>query len=190
MLFEPAQLRHGHGAVTAYPTEIVAHEVDDHDVLGAVLIGAEQAFPVVLGRTVTWRRSLYGRAQHAAAPLAQEQLGREARHGYGRVAEERPVSRRQPVGTLAEELDRIPRKAGLEAGADIDLEHVARTDVLDRPRDRRQVPVVAGTHDKCPELELACLRRGLTGAAPPLGKPRLESLRLLFRPQGLEPPVA
>ena len=50
---EPLHLhvaRHVHGARLADAGEVVAAEVDEHHVLGAVLLGGEQPLDVALGR--------------------------------------------------------------------------------------------------------------------------------------------
>ena len=53
MLLGPPQLGHRNAPVAADPPEIVAHEIDDHQVLRPVLRRAEQLRALVRGRALT-----------------------------------------------------------------------------------------------------------------------------------------
>ncbi len=83
------QLRHPHAADAAAAPEVVAQEVDDHQVLGAVLRAAEQVVGVrlILVRGQTARARALDRAGlHLALAQADEALGGQAddRAGFQR----------------------------------------------------------------------------------------------------------
>ena len=76
--------------------EVVAHQVDDHDVLGAVLRGAGQLGALRLGGDRVRRsraRALDRRGAHGVARPRDEQLRRQARHRAPRPGEPRAAIR-------------------------------------------------------------------------------------------------
>ena len=95
MRFDRAQLRHRDRAVLADAAEVVAREVDDHHVLGAVLLAPGE------GRAVD-RGALDRTRHHAVAVDTEEQLGRRGDDGQGgrcgTERAERGVRRRVPAG--------------------------------------------------------------------------------------------
>ena len=127
-------------AVLAHPAEVVAPEVDEHDVLGALLLVGEQALgdPRVLGLVGAARARAGDRAgRHVAAGHGEQRLG--ARAGDLEVAEVQEVHVRARVDDPQPPVDR--ERVGVEVGAPAlrgdDLEGVARVHVLDDPRDHR-----------------------------------------------------
>jgi hypothetical protein len=135
-----------HRAVFAHPPQVVAPEVDEHDVLGALLLVGEQ-----LGgqsRVLLEVRAARARAgdrpgRDPAARDGDERL--RAGAGDLEVAEVQEVHVRAGVDRAQaavdrERLDLHRRRPAL--GGD-DLEGVAGPDVLDDPRDDRLEPLAA-----------------------------------------------
>ena len=103
------QLGHADRAVLAHASEVVAHQVDDHHVLGAVLGRGGERVP---GRPSTRGAvPLIGSRQHLAAAAAQEELGREAADGAPRPGDEGGVARHERARRAREQVDRVrPRQ--------------------------------------------------------------------------------
>ena len=97
VMLEREQFRHAHGARAADARQIVAHQIDDHQVLGAVLGAlrqrlAEQA--IVFGAEAARHRALdRPRLDMTILVHAQETLGRGADDGDVRRFEERGKGR-------------------------------------------------------------------------------------------------
>ena len=121
--------------------EVVAAEVDEHHVLGAVLLRREQRLGVALAR----RDRAGDRVERGARAFALD-------HRLRRAADEREpvelqqeeIRRRVDAAERAVELER--RRGGRPLGAlrDHDLEDVALADVLLRALDAAQVLVAVG----------------------------------------------
>ena len=150
-------------AVLAHAAEVVAAEVDEHHVLGALLRVGEQLLgdpPVVLGVRPARARAGDRAGRDVAAGDGDQRLG--ARAGDLEVAEVEEVHVRARVdGAQAavdrERLDRDRRRPALRGH---DLVGVAGVDVLDDPRDHR-LELLAG-HVR--------LERGRLPVAPPGGR--------------------
>ena len=87
------QGRHPHRSDPRKPAEVVAQEVDDHEVLGPVLdVQAEQAcrFAVAFGCGHARGGALHRPGRQQAVSMAQEQLGRQRQHMRDRL----PVGQR------------------------------------------------------------------------------------------------
>ena len=125
----------------ADPREVVAAEVDEHHVLGTVLLGGEQPLGVALARTgragdrvdrcpravALDERLRRGADERELAQLEQEEVGRRV-HAPQRPVERERRDGRRPLGTLREH----------------DLERIAAPDEL-LARDRRPARSPAGT---------------------------------------------
>ena len=146
----PHEGRHPHAAGCADATEVVAHEVDDHHVLGPVLRRRRQ----LVGVGVEGCRALDRRGEDLVARASQEQLGREARDRALGSVDERGVRRGQRLDAGAEQVERIARERRLEPRAEIDLEDVAGADVLERASDGRRVRVGRRRHGERADAEL------------------------------------
>ena len=124
--------------------EIVAAEVDEHHVLGPVLLGVEQPLGVALTRL----GRAGDRVQARAAVLAlDERLRRGADQREPVELEQEEVRRRVDAPQRPVELQRRGRGLALGALREHDLERVAGPDVLPDPLD-------------------ALFVRGLVGRAP------------------------
>ncbi len=129
------------GAGRADPREVVSAEVDQHDVLGLVLLGREQA----LGVTRTGARRPGYRVQRGARALELDQgLRGGADEGDPVQLEQEVVRGRVDAPERAVEGER--RRAGLPLRPlrEHDLEGVARADVLLRPPDAVLVGLLRG----------------------------------------------
>ena len=121
------------GTEFADAAQIVARQVDDHHVLGAVLRARARA------RSRSAAVPLIGRVSTATTVDAQEQLrrGRHERHTGQRVAER--AHRRVRGGVLArqgrEQCDRFGRDVEREATREIDLVALARGQQFVNARD-------------------------------------------------------
>ncbi len=118
----------------AHAPEVVAHQVDDHHVLGPVLgrvleLGALGERASALDR---------GAADVAAAPL-EEELGRQ-RHerAPGAAEERRPVSGQRAHGS-GEQVERVALEAAVETEAQVGLEEIAGPDALAAGLDQGRV---------------------------------------------------
>ncbi len=81
-----------HGPIRAHPPQVVAHQVDDHHMLGPVLLGAGE----LLSRRLARRGYAYTRpgplnrlGPHLASAPAQEALGGQAHRPVHERAEAR-----------------------------------------------------------------------------------------------------
>ena len=127
-------------AVLADAAEVVAAEVDEHDVLGALLLVGEQLLgdPLV----VRERRAARARAgdrprRDVAARDRQHRLGRGARDLEVQEVQEVHVRARVDDAQPAVDRERVDVEVGRPALRRHDLERVAGVDVLDDPRDVR-----------------------------------------------------
>src|SRR6185312_10110958 len=123
-------------------------EIDEHDVLGAVLLRSEQALRVALPAERRPRDRVDARAS-ALGP--DECLGRGAdqREVVAELQEEE-IRRRVNTAKRAVELDRAGGGRPLGALREHDLERVARADVLLRDADDALVLVPRGSAAKRP----------------------------------------
>ena len=128
-----------HGPRPADAREVVAAEVDEHHVLGAVLLGGEQAL-----RVAGARRGRPGDRVEARAPSLDldERLRRRADQGELAELEQEEVRRGVDAAEGAVELERARRGRPLRPLREDDLEGVARADVLlaRRPTARTRRP--------------------------------------------------
>ena len=189
--------RHADRAVLAHAPEVVAHEVHDHHVLGAVLRGCGERGAVVLGARALAaggehprRRALDRLAHHLAAAAAQEQLRGEAAHGAPRAGHDPGVARLERARGAREQVERIALPLGLEPEAEVRLEDLAGGDALAAFVDRGHVARAARRR----RLERADPHRPLSHS---LREPRAQQLEpgaqrriALVGPERLEPPAA
>ena len=131
--------RHAHRAVRRHAADVVAPEVDEHDVLGALLLVALQ----LLGRAARplprCARAGACRRSDASATLppfdAHQHLGRRADDRPAADAEEVHVRRRVDVPQRAIDRERVGVERRLEPLRQHDLVDVAGGDVLLRRAD-------------------------------------------------------
>jgi hypothetical protein len=135
------QLGHVDRAVLAHAPEVVAHEVDDHHVLGPVLDRPGEPQPALV---VTRGSSLDRLAQHLAAPAAQEELGRDAADGPPGAGGECGVRGAELARHACEEVGRVPLEAGVEAQAQVCLEDLPGRDPFATRRHGGELPRGAG----------------------------------------------
>ena len=130
---ERHELRHPHGAVLADAAEIVAAEIDEHHVLGALLLVALELLgePQVLVVAPAARPGAGNRVRLGAPPLhAHEHLGRRADNREPAHADEEHVGRGVHVPQRAVDRERVGRDVRLEPLGEHHLVDVARGDVL------------------------------------------------------------
>ena len=127
-----------HRARHAHAREVVAAEVDEHRVLGPVLLRREQRRRVALaGRDRPRDRVELG----AASGALDDRLGRAADERDVPELQEEEIRRRVDATQRAVELDGGRRRGARRALCDHDLEDVALADVLLRALDAAQVLV-------------------------------------------------
>ena len=134
------QLRHAHRPVLAHAAEVVAREIDDHHVLGPVLVAQGQRRPV--------GRGALDRAGLDAAPAVRRRPRRRAgtapatpRPPRGREAcapkvQQRGVGRGIDPRERVVERDRVGRRARGEPAGHVDLVALARGEQLVHVRAR------------------------------------------------------
>ena len=146
----------------AHAREVVSAEIDQHHVLGAVLLRLEQALGVARPG-----RGRAGDRVEARPPSLDldEGLRRGADQGDLAELEEERVRRGVDAAKRAVEVERARRGRSLGPLRDDDLEGVARADVLLRALDRALVLEAAG---------VTLGRRGRPFAARQLGRRRVE----------------
>ena len=134
MGLELAQRRDDDRARLTDATEVVAGEVDDHDVLGTVL-GARRERHRVGARP-------FDRTRLGVASAPREEPLRRCRHdgqrrrtGRAAEAEERSVRRRVAPIERAEQAHRVGSLFARQPAREVDLVAVAGTDVLEDRRD-------------------------------------------------------
>ena len=166
-----------HRARHADAGEVVAAEVDEHRVLGAVLLRGEQR----ARRRPPRARSCpaIGLSVGAAALALDERLRRAADEREVAELEQEEVRRRVDAAQRPVELDRRGRRRPRRALRDHDLEDVALADVLLRALDAAQVlvprraPRSSGPRVPVPRGTPGCgrveQRRGLAGSPQHLG---------------------
>ena len=136
-----AELGCQHRVVAADAGEVVAQQVDDHHVLGPVLLGRQQLggeAGVLLGRGPARARALDRPGLDPAAFELEEALGRGGDDGGLAIVEEGRERGGVATAQAAVEGEGVEavREVGAEALADVGLEDVAGQDVLDRAGDR------------------------------------------------------
>ena len=122
--------------------QVVPHQVDDHQVLGAVLHGRGQ---LLHRRAVRFRVGRAGAgALHRldlglAARERHEQLGREAQQPVRTIEDQPAIARRRRAAQGGIEPHRIAPVGACERVGEVCLIDVARADRLDQRRERRAV---------------------------------------------------
>jgi hypothetical protein len=113
---------HADRPVLAHAPEVVAHEVDDHHVLGAILAGGGERGARALRARAFAARGEYARrrsfdrlAHDLACVAAQEQLGGEAAHRAPGPCHEPGVTRLERARGAREQVEGITLPLGLEA---------------------------------------------------------------------------
>ena len=138
-----------HRSVRAHPAEVVAHQVDDHHVLGGVLGRREQRLargpPVVVGAG-SGARPLDRLGPHVAPLAPQEALGREAHDS----PDQRPEPRLGHRQSAREQIERVAVVPRLQTHAQIRLVQLADLDPAPAIRDRVEVstPAVGGEDER------------------------------------------
>jgi hypothetical protein len=174
------QRGHAHRAGYAHAAEVVAHEVDDHRVLGAVL-----------GRGLELRaprrrpRALDRRGADGAAAALEEQLGGEAGDRAPRALEVGGAVRRERLDAAREQLERRALDPCFEPPADVGLEQVAGVDALAARRHDRGMAGRAG--DEPPAVRVHVERR--RGRGEQRVEPRASGRGVRALGQRLEPPA-
>ena len=130
---ERHERRHAHAAVLAHAAEVVAAEIDEHDVLGALLLVALQlvgeALILFVGPAARPRAG--NRMRHGMPPFdAHQHLGRRPDDRAAAHADEEHVRRRVDVPQRAIDRERIDADLRREALRQHDLVDVAGRDVL------------------------------------------------------------
>ena len=152
--------RHAHAAVLGHAADVVASEVHEHHVLGALLLVALQLLgqPHVLFLVAPARPRAGDRMRLDATPFdAHQHLRRRADDGAAADAEEIHVGRRVHVAERAIDGERIGGERRLEALREHHLIDVAGGDVF------------LGRADHLLELGAADVRRHLERRAPSVG---------------------
>ena len=158
------------GAEAGDPAEVVAHEIDDHHVLGRVL-----------GRPGEPARDAVPSPSRGAVPLIGVAPRRAGPRGAGtargrRTAARGPRRRRRrrrargaaASAASANASSAVPSSAPVEAQADVGLEQLALRDAAHRVAHRPAVPVVAGRRGAHPvQLPGPPLRGAVSRAAAP-----------------------
>ena len=162
----------------ARPREVVAAEVDEHHVLGAVLRGREQRLGVALAARHRARDRVQARA---AALQLHERLRRRADKRHVAELQQEEVRRRVHAPQRPVERHRARRGRPLRALREHDLEDIACADVLLGPQHARLVGLAVrkaargrrcGRHGRRDGRRLAQARGELVGvAAQHLGDP-------------------
>ena len=188
---------HADRAVLAHAPEVVAHQVHDHHVLGAVLRGCGEGGAVVLGARALaaggehpGRGALDRLAHDLAAAAAQEQLRGEAAHGTPGAAHDSGVARLERARGAREQVERVALPLGFEPETQVGLEDLAGGDALAAFVDRGHVARAA----RWGRLERADPHRPFSHTLREPGAQQLEpgaQLGIaLVGPQCLEPPAA
>ena len=153
VVLEGEQLVDVLGAEVHHPADVVAGQVDQHDVLGdllGVLLQLAGHAPVVLLAAAPAPRAGDGPGDDPAVDHPHHRLGRRADHRDRRVAHEVHVRRRVDLAQGAVEVERVGAEVEVEAHRQDDLEDVAVQDVLlghgdrVRPSPRRGGPPDVG----------------------------------------------
>ena len=129
-------------AVLAHATQVVAHEVDDHHVLGGVLDRAAQMHERRGGRRRVGAprdRALDGAGHDAPAPPAQEELGRQGGDPAAGGVKRGGVGWRDVLERGGEHVGGPGVGLAVQAQADIGLEDLAGRDPPTALRDRVEV---------------------------------------------------
>ena len=129
-----------HGAELAHAAEVVAAEVDEHHVLGALLLVGQQLLGdrlVVVDRRAARAGAGDRPRRDVAAGDRDQRLGRGADDLEVLEVEEVHVRRRVDGAQAAVDRERLDRHLGRPALAGHDLERVAGVDVLDDAGDVR-----------------------------------------------------
>ncbi|MDJ0890827.1 MAG: hypothetical protein QNK18_06490 [Gammaproteobacteria bacterium] len=170
-----------------HPPEIVADEVDDHQVLGAILRRPQQLPPqpcVGLGA----RRARSGALDRTALDLAvgveaQEPLGRTAENGHlgkPQIGRER---RGRERAQLVVQPEGIAGKRRLEAVGEVRLVDVARLDLVQHLAHRLGVAAFVEVGVQAGRALVARETRRPRGRGPGVARPRIDRIRLEPRDQ-------
>src|SRR3990172_5884644 len=113
--------------------EMVAQEIDDHQVFGALLlVHGEPGFePRILARRAApWRRALHRPRRHVLALAAEEQFGRQRQHGEAGRRDERAVGDALLAPERGIERDRVALEGEVIFQREVDLIDVAGGDIV------------------------------------------------------------
>jgi hypothetical protein len=136
---DPAQILDAHAAGRGETAHVVADQVDDHDVLGAVFFRGREG----VGAGVARCRAFHGLAAQACALAFDEKFGRAGQDGAPGVADEGAVADGLGRAQAAVEGRRVAEKLAAQRKGEVDLVAVAVGDVLADARDVFQVVVFA-----------------------------------------------
>ena len=142
------QVGHAHAAGLGDAPEVVAQQVHDHQVLGAVLgVQAQEAcgFAVAFHHGAARRGAFHGLGGQAAMLVAHEELGRTRKHvrrsariaGVGRQRDEGAVGHRLAHAQAPVERERRAMRGEVEPVGVVDLVGLAGADGLVDARDGR-----------------------------------------------------
>ncbi len=179
-------------AGAAHATEVVADEVDDHHVLGAVLDRRAERLARFGGGFGFGRlsdRALDRRAADMVAAPLEEQLGGEARHRTPGAAEERSAVRAQRLDAGEEQVERVTIDPRVKPDADVGLEQVAGVDPPSAGLDGALVAERTGGAAPWLGRERPGWRLRCVGAGGQVGSAGREPRVGLLAPQGLKPPL-
>ena len=127
------QLGDLHGAELGHPTDVVASEIDEHDVLGnflRVLLQLAGHTTVIIVITASTASARYGPADNRAAQHLHHRLGRTARNGDIRVAQEVHVRAGVHLPKHPIEVERVGLEVDVVTLSEHHLEDVAGQDVF------------------------------------------------------------
>ena len=127
------ELAHADGPGARHAADVIAREVDEHDVLGALLVGCAELglHRDILGLVAPARPRAGDRIHHDTPVLdAHERLGRRADERGPRDVDQEHVRGRVHVAERAVERQRLGCGAHVEALRDDDLDAVALGDQL------------------------------------------------------------
>ncbi len=144
-------LAHAHAADLRYAADVVAAEIDEHQVLGALLgIGEQLGLEVLvfLRRRTAADGAGERTDRHLAVAHAHQDLGARAHERERAEVEMEQERRRVRAAQRAIEGERGQREGRGEALADDDLEHVARGDVFLGARDLGEELVLRGVRHR------------------------------------------
>ena len=175
--------RHVHAPQRAHAAEVVADEVDDHEVLGArLLVVAQRGAAVgVLDRMGGARRGALDRLglDHPLAVDAQEALGRGAQHRQVAEAQQRRVRRRVARAQRAVGGERLDRAVAAQLGGQADLVALALEDLVLAGGDVGEVGLaaLAGGEAQRARPPAGAARQAAGGARSPRARLRWPSAR-------------
>ncbi len=132
--FQREHLGYGHASNAAYAAQVVPQQVDNHQVLGAVLLARQQfggKFAIDARIRVPGPRPLDGPCFHASCFQPQEALGRGAQQLRFAEVEVGAVGRGRGLPQRRIERERVAVPFAFEAMREVHLVDVARLDVME-----------------------------------------------------------